>query len=95
MHRGGKVGGEERQRDLNPAARRPEGTGSKAQTKWSAAFGRFLFLRCLGLGFVLELVLGDEGCRSEAPGPCWRLSQGGMSQERSPKGLAADLLRGT
>lgn len=81
------MGGEERQRDLNPAARRLEGTGSKAQTKWSAAFGGFLFLRCLGLGFVLELVLGDEGCRSEAPGPSWRLSRGGIRQERRPRGL--------
>lgn len=81
------MGGEERQRDLNPAARRLEGTGSKAQTKWSAAFGGFLFLCCLGLGFVLELVLGDEGCRSEAPGPSWRLSRGGIRQERRPRGL--------
>lgn len=53
------------------------------------AFGGFLFLRCLGLGFVLELVLGDEGGRSEAPSPGWRLSRGGRSQERSPEGLPA------
>ena len=89
MHRGGKMGGEKQQCDLNPAARRLEGTGSKAQTKWSVAFGGFLFLCCLGLGFVLELVLGDEGRRSEAPGPSWRLSQGGISQERSPNRLSA------
>lgn len=85
-----EVGGEEQQRDLNlAAARRLEGTGSRAQTKWSAAFGGFLFLHCLGLGFVLELVLGDEGCRSEAPSPGWRLSQGGMRQERRLRGLPA------
>lgn len=84
-----EVGGEEWQRDLNLAARRLEGTRSTAQTKWSAAFGGFLFLHCLGLGFVLELVLGDEGCRSEAPSPSWRLSQGGIRQERGPRGLPA------
>lgn len=89
MHHRGEVGGEERQRDLNPAARHPEGTGSKAQTEWSVAFRGFLFLCCLGLGFVLELVLGDEGHRSEALGPSWRLSWGGISQEKSPKGLTA------
>lgn len=89
MHHGGEVGGEERQRDLNPAARHPEGTGSKAQTEWSVAFRGFLFLCCLGLGFVLELVLGDEGHRSEALGPSWRLSWGGISQEKSPEGLTA------
>lgn len=50
------MGGEEQQRDLNLAARRLEGTRSKAQTKWSAAFGGFLFLHCLGLAFVLEPV---------------------------------------
>lgn len=83
------MGGEEWKRDLNLAARRLEGTRSKAQTKWSAAFGGFLFHRCLGLGFVLELVLGDEGCRSEAPSPSWRLSQGGISQERGPRRLPA------
>lgn len=53
--------------------------------------GGFLFLRCLGLGFVLELVLGDEGRRSEAPGPGWRLSRGGISQERGPERLPRSL----
>lgn len=53
------------------------------------AFGGFLFPRCLGLGFVLELVLGDEGRRSEAASPGWRLSWGGISQESCPKGAPA------
>lgn len=83
------MGGEEWKCDLNLAASRLEGTRSKAQTKWSAAFGGFLFLHCLGLGFVLELVLGDEGCRSEAPSPSWRLSRRGIRQERGPRGLPA------